>query len=310
MGSRDGIDAYNRAVEMVREFDKECKTEFPLPKGESHAKIEQSDDGETVISNVDPFMNRVQKNVPQSGELVLIDATSNLDRNDTKLFHFMCPSPIGALPVAEIVTTREDMKTIIFGLELLKTVLPAGAFYGRGREVGPQVFMSDDSDAERGALSGVWPHSVLLLCIFHVLQAVWTWLWDAKHCILHGDRTTLLQLFRNVLYAETEDEVSERLEEVYASEIVLKYPQFQRHLKKDTLPKLKAWSIARRISDKLPTSSHNTNNLVESSFRYTKDIQFNRLKAFNLPDMLSLVLDRSEFYTNKCVDASNNVIES
>ena len=310
VGSRDGVDAYNRAVKMVNEFDADCKKEFPLPEGEYYAKIEQSDDGETVIAIVDPFMHRVHKTIPQSGELVLIDATSNLDRCDSKLFHLMCPSPIGALPVAEILTTREDMKTITFGLEVLKKVLPDGAFYGRGKEVGPQVFMSDDSDAERGALSGVWPQSVLLLCIFHVLQAMWTWLWDAKHSIVHEDRTILLQLFRNVLYAETDGEVSDRLEELYSNTIALKYPQYQRHLMKDTFPKMKAWSIARRITHKLPTSSQNTNNLVESSFRFTKDIQFNRLKAFNLPDMLSLVLDNSEFYMNKCVDASNNVIES
>ena len=310
VGSRDGIDAYNRAVEIVNNFDCSCKKDFPLPEGQYYAKIAQSDEGETVIAIVDPFMHRVHKTVPQCGELVFIDATSNLDRCDTKLFHLVCPSPIGGLPVAELVTTREDMNTITFGLELLKTILPAGAFYGRGSDIGPQLFMTDDCDAEKGALSGVWPHSVLLLCIFHVLQAMWSWIWDAKHGIKHEDKAHLLQLFRQVLYAETNVEVSDRLEEIYADKTVLKYPTYQKHLMKDTLPKLKTWSIARRITDKLPTSNQNTNNLVECSFRYTKDIQFNRMKAFNLPDMLSIVLDRSEFYTNKCVDAGNNVIKS
>ena len=56
-------------------------------------------------SVVDPFMRRVHKLIPQSGELVLIDTSNNLDRNDSKLFHLMCPSVIGALPVAVIITT-------------------------------------------------------------------------------------------------------------------------------------------------------------------------------------------------------------
>ena len=91
VGSRDGIDAYNRAEAMVKDFDKECKKEFPLGEGEFYAKIAQSETGETVIAIVDPFMHRVHKTIPQSGELVLVDATSNLDRNDTKLFH-LCVS--------------------------------------------------------------------------------------------------------------------------------------------------------------------------------------------------------------------------
>ena len=310
VGSRDGLDAYERAEKMVKDFDNECKKEFPLGEAECYAKIAQSDSGETVIAIVDPFMRRVHETVPQSGELVLIDATSNLDRNDSKLFHLVCPSAIGALPLAEIITTREDANTISFGLEILKSVLPVNAFYGRGRELGPHVFMTDDSDAERNSLSTVWPQSVLLLCIFHVLQAQWTWLWDAKHCIAHADKATLLNLFRKVLYSETDGELSDRLEDLYADPVILKYPQYQKHLMKDTFPKMRSWNIARRIVDKLPTSNHNTNNLVECSFRFTKDTQFNRLKAFNLPDMLSLVLDKSEFYTNKCVDAANNVIES
>ena len=45
------------------------------------------------------------------------------------LFHLMCPSVVGGLPLAEILTTREDTGTILFALELLKSVLPPGAFY-------------------------------------------------------------------------------------------------------------------------------------------------------------------------------------
>ena len=170
--------------------------------------------------------------------------------------------------------------------------------------------MTDDCSAERNALACAWPQSVLLLCIFHVLQAQWTWLWDSKHNIANADRPLLIAMFRQVLYAETVAELADRLEEMYSDPIMHKYPQYQRHLMKDTFPKMEAWSINRRIADHLPTSNQNTNNLVESSFRFVKDIQFNRLKAFNLADMLSLVLDKSEFYSNKCVDAGNNVIKS
>ena len=154
--------------------------------------------------------------------------------------------------------------------------------------------MTDDCDAERQALSGAWPSSVLLLCIFHVLQALWTWLWNQQNKIENKDRQVLLLKFRAVLYAETQEELADRLEDLYADDIVHKYPQFIKHLRRDIFPKMKAWSIERRISECLPTGNNNTNNLVESSFRYVKDIQFNRICAFNLTEMMSIIMDRSD----------------
>ena len=99
-------------------------------------------------------MHRVHNTIPQAGELVLMDSTSNLDRNDIKLFHLICPSFVGGLPLASLLTTREDKGTIMFGINLLEEVLPPGAFYGRDINVGPKLFMTDDSDALRNALSG------------------------------------------------------------------------------------------------------------------------------------------------------------
>ena len=49
-----------------------------------------------------------------------------------------------------------------------------------------------------------------------------------------------IKLFREVLYAENEADLSDRLEEMYADPTVLKYPQFLKHLIKDTFPKVTA----------------------------------------------------------------------
>ena len=50
----------------------------------------------------------------------------------------------------------------------------------------------------------------------------------------------------------------------------------------------------------------NTTNYVEFSFRMTKDVQFSRLKAYNLTDLLSICLDESKLYTRRCIDVSHN----
>ena len=187
-GSKDGIDAFQKAKEIVENFNARCQKEYPLEKNKNYARIAQTDSGETVIAIADPFMQRVHGIIPQSGEIVMMDATSNLDRNDSKIFHLVCPSIVGALPLGEIITTREDSPTILFGLELLKSILPQNAFYGRG-ELGPEVFMTDDSDAERNALALAYPSAHLLLCIFHVLQVgnVISIIWQySLHLILVG----------------------------------------------------------------------------------------------------------------------------
>ena len=169
-GSSDGVDAFKKAEELVKKFDNECKQENPLPENEHYAKIIQTADGETIVAVVDPFMRRVHSTVPQSGEIVMVDATSNLDRGDSKVFHFICPSTIGGLPLAELIITREDAATILSGLELLKSILPTFAFYGRGADIGPVCVMTDDCDAERKALASAWSTAILLLCLFHILQ--------------------------------------------------------------------------------------------------------------------------------------------
>ena len=50
--------------------------------------------------------------LPKAADILLLDATSNLDRSETKLFHMMTPAAVGALPLGTIITTREDEKTL------------------------------------------------------------------------------------------------------------------------------------------------------------------------------------------------------
>ena len=110
LGSYDGVDAYVKVVEFVKEYNEKKLQDTPIDG--SFAKVAQTQEGETCVAICDPFMRRVHKMIPQSGELVMMDATSNVDRSDTKIFHLMCPSPAGGLPLATLVTTREDANTV------------------------------------------------------------------------------------------------------------------------------------------------------------------------------------------------------
>ena len=71
----------------------------------------------------DKFNQRVHENIRAAGDLLIMDATAHLDRHDSKLFHLMCPTPIGGLPLGTLVTTRADEATICEALDLYKSLL-------------------------------------------------------------------------------------------------------------------------------------------------------------------------------------------
>lgn len=65
---------------------------------------------------------------------------------------------------------------------------------------GPVVFMTDDSAAERAAISDVYPLSNRLLCTFHVLQSVQRWL---KKKVNKQVIDECYELFRSLVYCSS-----------------------------------------------------------------------------------------------------------
>ena len=77
--------------------------------------------------------------LPQAGDIVLVDSTSNLDGHDTKLFHIICRSPAGGMPLGNIIVAREDEPTVTAGFELYKSLLPDGAFLAVDQQLGHRL---------------------------------------------------------------------------------------------------------------------------------------------------------------------------
>lgn len=60
--------------------------------------------------------------------------------------------------------------------------------------------MTDDSAAEKNALSKLWPKAKQFLCHFHMSQAEWRWLHDHKNGINLNNRMSLMKLFQSVCH--------------------------------------------------------------------------------------------------------------
>ena len=59
-GSLDGVDAFQKAENIVSQFNSSCQLETGA-KEITYAKIEQTITGETVVVILDPFMLRVHQ---------------------------------------------------------------------------------------------------------------------------------------------------------------------------------------------------------------------------------------------------------
>ena len=81
------------------------------------AKIAQTEQGETIVAVCDLFSRRVHESLPQAVGIILVHATLNLDRQDTKLVHIVCPSPAGGMPLGNTIVSREDGITLKAGFD-------------------------------------------------------------------------------------------------------------------------------------------------------------------------------------------------
>ncbi|XP_056157609.1 uncharacterized protein LOC130131904 isoform X2 [Lampris incognitus] len=260
-------------------------------------------DGQLIVAICTPVMQRVHAAVQQSGELVFVDSSGNCDRENHRIFLLMTHCAVGGVPLGVLITTSENTPTLQAGFTLLKGLLPPDGFFGRGME-GPQTIMTDDCAALRQSLHATFPTSRLLLCTFHLLQAMWRWLLDSHNKIVKEDRPQLLTEFRRLVYVSTEGELSAAYAELNNGILAKKYPNFLKHVAK-VYGRREEWALCLRTH--LVTHGNNTNNYVESAMKVIKDNVLHRLKAYNLSQLVDFMVTRFEdYYIRRLTDFANN----
>ena len=108
-------------------------------------------------------------------------------------FIISAATAVGALPLAVLMTSGEDVSTMTESFRILKTILPPDAFFRRGPQLGPMGIMTDDSASERQSLRATWPQATLFLCSFHFLQSTWQWLWNSTSEVDRNDRLLFIE---------------------------------------------------------------------------------------------------------------------
>lgn len=188
--------------------------------GSDCARLNPTADGrQFTVAICSPLMRRVHAGLKHSGEMVFMDSSSNVDRQHCRVFLLLTRSGAGGLPLGILLTQSEKESVIFQGLQTLKSLLSEDAFSGRGSS-GPQMFLTDDCQAERAAVHQAFPQTTLLLGRFHLLQTVWRWLWNKDHDIAVADRPALFAHVKQILYAREEAEAQSLYEEASLSSLV------------------------------------------------------------------------------------------
>ncbi|CAB4431809.1 unnamed protein product [Rhizophagus irregularis] len=260
-----------------------------------------------VLAIVTNLMKRVHEKIRQAGEICYFDASSSFDPLNTSITLLYTSCAAGALPLGLFLTSDESEVTIEFAINKLKSILPSNAFFGRGVDLGPSMFMTDDSAAERNAIELCWPNSKRFLCIFHVLQALWRWLWNANNQIKKDDRSTVISDFKRILYANSENIMNVEYQK-FQLQWYNKYSKLARHCSL-LWERREFWAVSFR--DGALTRGNHTNNYVERSFGIIKDIIFSRVKAYNPVQVYFFIIGNMErFYERKLLAIANKQLNS
>ena len=98
-----------------------------------YSTVPRKDELSFGVAIVTPLMARVHRHIKHAGELVFLDATSNVDEHNLKLFLMATHSPCGGLTLGIFLCNDEQQETLSRTMSLLKDCMPDNAFY-RKRE--------------------------------------------------------------------------------------------------------------------------------------------------------------------------------
>ncbi|CAB4444906.1 unnamed protein product [Rhizophagus irregularis] len=295
LGSSNGGSMFKRLEVIVEEYNNSDYGKAVLQEYDS--RVGKS----FILCIVTNLMHRVHEKIPQAGELCYMDASASFDPLNTSITLLYTSCAAGALPLGLFITSDEHEVTLEKALNLLKTILPMNAFYGRSPQVGPIVFLTDDSAAERNALELCWPNGIRLLCTFHFLQAFWRWLHDAKHSINKEDRAPIMEKMKKILYASSDSEMNAHCEEF--KQKFYNYLKLRKHFEL-LWERRQFWALSFRIG--LPMRGNHTNNYIERSFGIMKDIIFARTQAYNPVQVFQFItMNMERFYERRLLGVAH-----
>ena len=176
------------------------------------------------------IMTRFQREMLalSEGKFICVDATHNTNRYRWSLFSLVCRNRFGrGVPVAYLIANSGTMVVLAAWLQSIRDACPS---------VDVHYVMSDNDDAQLGALKRVYPEARVLLCWWHVLRD-WQRQIVAKR-VPAEDREALKSALRRALTAEGDFEL------LFRDVINLGHSDFNSNFRREWWPKRETWAAA------------------------------------------------------------------
>ena len=155
----------------------------------------------------------IQHTFPESLNRQIFNSSDILkcNSNDDYSFCYYLSSRITSCMVCSgsFVATSETQEVISAGLRMIQNLVGPSAFGGRGA-AGPRHVMTDDCDAEGGAIGVVWPTARRLLCTFHLGQAAWRWLRHVASGVPEDTRQQRMQELMSLVFSRSPESLQRR----------------------------------------------------------------------------------------------------
>lgn len=126
-GGKAQVQRYEADIEHLSDDDNE-EDEIKQPKKKSQS---WSGKYHTYSVYVPPLMAHVHETVCQAGEIIFCDCTSSLDCFKSALSVLSTAHCASGMPLGVILSSDEREETLFKGLDMLKSILPEKAFFGR-----------------------------------------------------------------------------------------------------------------------------------------------------------------------------------
>jgi len=124
------------------------------------------------------------------------------------------------------------------------------------------------------------------LCLFHVLQANWQWLWDSSNNSLKAHQPALMTEFQRVMLATDVTEAEQQFIYSTTTSLANKYPHWKNRVK----------LYCHAKNNGVWQCSHHTNNYSEVTMQLFKDIVLAHAKAYKAIALVDFVCTAMEQY--------------
>ena len=112
---------------------------------------------------------------------------------------------------------------------------------------------------------------------------------------------------KQLVYAKSEPMLELSYKQFKECEIVKKYPNYLMHIESQW-SRRREWAICYRTH--LLTRGNQTNNYAEAGIRIVKELVFNRVKAYNIIQMFSFIIECFElYYMRKLLSFAHNRVD-